>query len=131
MSGTPTDFRPSAALSAWPCNNVLSNLNEFIEQAALTVPCGQRLVYDYPLHSSVGFDARYQIADPQVVGFVEQTADYHSLKRLIPGITGADKATGHFVFEALQPGSTTLTLEHLYRFEVEKTVTITITVVAA
>ncbi len=98
-------------------------------QASITVKTGDKLVYPYKLHGSVGFNSRYEISDEDVITISEERVKYLQPERMKdPHITGADNARGEFVFATLKPGKATITIYNEFRFEVESTEIIEVTV---
>lgn len=100
-------------------------------QAAVTVAPGTRLRWSFKSHASVGYDADYELDDSGVVVFVRRDTDYEQSEAQRAGKTGADAATGTFVFEAREPGTASLQLRAQFRGAVESEARYAITVVAA
>lgn len=101
-------------------NVTLINLNK-VSDTKLTIQKGTKLSYSYLKHSSVGNEADFKIENEAVLVFRGSEIRYHNPERMKdPQITGADAATGKFVFEAIKAGKTRLTLQELFRFEVEE-----------
>jgi hypothetical protein len=96
----------------------------------VTVAVGTTLLYSYKSHASVGLGARQTVADEAVVKYVRTDTEYEQSEADREGKTGADAATGTFVFEAVAVGTTTVTIEELMRGTVEQSATFTITVSA-
>jgi len=101
------------------------NLNEFLEnlpggqgQAEIMLRPGERMVYEFLSHGSVGISCRYLIEDDAIVTLAQQKEEYKHPERL--DVPGADEATGIFCFEAVKPGRTVVTLQHLFRGGIEK-----------
>ncbi len=103
-------------------------MQDITTESAVSVRPGTCLVYRFHQHSSVGFEAEYQIADPEIVRFKEREIRYHHPEKLKPGWTGGDSAEGQFIFEALKPGKTVLRFQHLFRGELEREQTVAVEV---
>lgn len=101
-------------------NNVsIIDLNK-LQTHQLTIKKGTKLTFSYRKHTSVGFEADFEIENEAVLVCRGDEIRYHYPERLKdPQITGADAATGKMVFEAIKAGKTRLTLQELFRFEVE------------
>jgi len=110
------------------------NLNSFLansladqaQAAEITLAPGRRMFYEYPLHLSVGVSCQYVIEDDTIVKLAENKEVYKQPERL--GIPGADAATGTFFFEAVKPGRTVVTLQHLFRGSIEKEIRVNVVV---
>jgi hypothetical protein len=94
----------------------------------VSVVVGGTLLYSFKSHASVGYGATQQVTDPAVVKYVRTDTAYEQSEAERAGKTGADAATGTFVFEAVAPGNTTVTVEEQFRGTVEQSTTFTITV---
>jgi len=92
---------------------------DITEMDSVTLKVGDKVSYHFKKHESVGFNAEYSISDETILQFVESQTAYAQLEKLVIGMTGADRAKGTFVFQALQAGQATLTVQHLYRGELE------------
>lgn len=93
--------------------------------SSVEVLVGQKMVYGYDLWPSVGYDADYSIDDTDIVAFLEKDEYTPSQPS---GFTGGDDGHGTFYFVAKSPGSTTIEIEHLFRGDIEKTVSVRIDV---
>ncbi len=98
-------------------------------RTTLTVEKGAELHYSFNSHGSVGYGADYSIASPTIVRYVRTDMDYAHPEKMKAGMSGADEATGTFVFEARAVGSTTLRVTEDFRGEIELEVEYSITVV--
>jgi len=102
------------------------SLSQF--ETTLTVATGTELRYSFKSHASVGFGAKYEVGDPAVLEYVRTDMDYEQSEAEREGKTGADAATGTFVFKAIAPGSTTLKVTEAFRgdpqLEVEYAITV-------
>jgi hypothetical protein len=92
----------------------------------VTVPVGATLLYSFKSHASVGYGASQQVADAAVIQYVRTDTNYQQTEE--PRPPGGDAATGVFVFEAIAPGTTTLTIDEQFRGTTEQSTTFTITV---
>ncbi|MHA1925050.1 MAG: hypothetical protein ACXABV_08730 [Candidatus Thorarchaeota archaeon] len=95
-----------------------------------TVQVGERFAYLFHRHGSVGEDAEFEIDDDTVIYLEETEAEYvnpENMKK--PGWTGGDAERGRWIFQALRPGKTILTIRIMFRFEVEEEQRIEFTVV--
>lgn len=92
------------------------------------VAVGTTLLYSFRSHASVGLGGQQSVADEAVVKYVRTDYEYEQSEAERMGKTGADAATGTFVFEAVGVGTTTVTVEELMRGNIEQSATFTITV---
>ncbi len=92
---------------------------DITDLSAVDLKVGQQVSYHYKKHDSVGFTAEYLISDKTKLQFVEDQTDYTHPENMGEGMTGGDAATGLFIFQAAQPGETTLTVQHLFRGDLE------------
>lgn len=86
------------------------------------------MTYAFRKHESVGFDAQYQIADPDILLCVKEQCQYEHPEKMKAGWSGGDNARACFVFRALKPGQTSVMIQHLFRGELEAEQTIEVTV---
>lgn len=109
-------------------DNLIIDLNK-CQTTFLKVRIGTILKYTYPQHSSVGYEGNFKIENQTFLALEENQITYHDPKRMAENnISGADGATGQFLFKAIKTGQTKLTLQHLFRFEVEKELIFDITI---
>lgn len=109
-------------------NNLIIDLNK-CQTTTLKISIGTILKYTYPQHTSVGYEGEFKIGNEAILLLEEDKTTYHAPERMAErGITGADGATGQFIFKAIKIGQTKLTLQHLFRFEVEKELIFDITI---
>jgi hypothetical protein len=94
----------------------------------VNVPVGTTLLYSFQSHASVGFGAAQQVADSTVVEYLRTDTNYEQTEEQRAGKPGSDAATGVFVFQAVAPGSTTVTVDEQFRGTTETSTTFTITV---
>ncbi len=95
----------------------------------VNIKVGDVLYYPYTLHRSVGYDSRFEISDQNVIDLVDRNVEYKYPERMKdPNITGADNALAKFIFKAKNPGKSAITIYNEFRFEVESTEVINITV---
>jgi hypothetical protein len=92
------------------------------------VEVGTTLRYSFRSHASVGYGASQRCSNESVVRYVETNIEYEQSEAERAGKTGADAATGTFVFEAVAPGTTTVTVDEEFRGTSETTTTFTIVV---
>ncbi len=77
----------------------------------------------------MGEDAEFRIEDDSIISYQKAEAEYlhpENLKK--PGWTGGDAEQVKWFFKALRQGTTTLTINILFRFDIESSCTLTITV---
>ncbi|WP_027002545.1 hypothetical protein [Hugenholtzia roseola] len=77
---------------------------------------GQKLYFSMIAHGSVGLGAEANSQDSTVLNRIEIHTAHHNPDE--EGMTGNDKATITFVFEALKNGKTTLITQENFRGEV-------------
>lgn len=107
-------------------NNILANSSTDQGQT-VTVKPGERIFYEASVHGSVGSSCKYVIEDSTVVKFVEEKTAYLYSER--SNMPGGDAAKETFYFEAVQPGNTRVTLQHMYRGNIETEKVINVIVV--
>jgi len=96
--------------------------------ASLTVEAGSTFFFNFHRHGSVGEDARFEIVDRDIIEHVRTETHYKYPERMKPGWTGGDAEAGKWFFKALKPGETKLIVQELFRFEVEETHVVDVTV---
>lgn len=92
------------------------------------VAVGTTLQYSFKSHASVGYGANQTSSDETVVRYVRTDVAYAQSEAERGGKPGSDAATGTFVFEAVAPGTATVTVDEVFRGETEKSTTFTIVV---
>lgn len=99
------------------------------EDTVLKLSVGDEFYYQFRRHGSVGEDAEFEIGDNSIVVHTDTETEYlHPEHMKKPGWTGGDAEKGKWVFKALKPGGTTLTVNIMFRYEVESSCTISIIV---
>jgi len=99
------------------------------EDTVLKIAVGDEFYYQFHRHGSVGEDAEFEIGDDSIIRHTNTQKEYlHPEHMKKPGWTGGDAERCKWFFEALKQGGTTLTINTLFRFEVESSCTITIIV---
>lgn len=111
----------------WPgLHGRVIDLNQAIDgpMTVLRVRPGTLLQYSYHLHESLGYTAEYRISKSKVriIRLKASRTSYRRPWRMLPGMTGGDEARGTFVFRAEVPGTVVLTIDELFRGDVESTV---------
>jgi hypothetical protein len=94
----------------------------------VSVAVGTTLQYSFKSHASVGFGANQTSSDEAVVRYVRTDTAYKQSEAERAGKPGSDAATGTFVFQAVAPGTATLTVDEVFRGTVEQSTTFTIVV---
>lgn len=94
----------------------------------VSVAVGTSLRYSFKSHGSVGYGANQACSDEAVVRYVRTDTVYEQSEAERAGKTGADAATGTFVFEAVAPGTATVTIDEVFRGTTEQSYTFTIVV---
>ncbi|MFW9982625.1 MAG: hypothetical protein ACFFE3_12010 [Candidatus Thorarchaeota archaeon] len=90
---------------------------------------GEVVYYAFHRHGSVGEDAEFEIDNEEVITHERTETEYiHIEKMKKPEWTSGDAERGMWIFKALRPGSTRLTVRILFRFEVESECTVKIVV---
>lgn len=92
------------------------------------VATGATLQYAFKSHASVGYGANQTCSDEAVVRYVRTDMAYQQPETEQGRPPGGDAATGTFVFEAVAPGTATVTVEEVFRGTVERSTTFTIVV---
>jgi hypothetical protein len=101
-------------------------LSPLEQQVSVTV--GTTLRYSFKSHASVGLGADQKSSDEAVIRYVQTDTKFQQSEAERAGKPGSDAATGTFVFEAVAPGTATLTVDEMFRGETEKSTTFTIVV---
>ena len=99
------------------------------DNSIVTLPVGQEFYYQFHRHGSVGEDAEFVIGDDAVVSYLRTESEYlhpENLKK--PGWTGGDAERVKWFFKAQKQGTTALTINILFRFDIESTCVLNITV---
>jgi hypothetical protein len=97
-------------------------------ETQVSVEVGTTLQYSFKSHASVGYGGDQKSSDEGVVRYVRTDTAYEQSEAERRGKTGADAATGTFVFEAVAPGTATLTINEMFRGTAEQSTTFTIVV---
>lgn len=87
---------------------------------------GQKAYYQTTVHGSVGVAARVNVGNYRILKLVDTHFAYKNASKA--KMSGGDKGTKTFIFEALKPGSTTVIVKDIFRSRVKNTYKITITV---
>jgi hypothetical protein len=119
-SGKPTNDTPAAA------DGKIVKLSPLEREVSVAV--GATLQYSFNSHASVGYGANQQCSDETVVRYVRTDIVYEQSEAERAGKPGADAATGTFVFEAVAPGTATVTVDEVFRGTTEQSTTFTIVV---
>ncbi len=99
-----------------------------IEDPSVTVSVGTTFYFNFHRHGSVGEDRTFEIEDENIVEHIETDVHYKHPERMKPGWTGGDAELGKWFFKAIRPGKTEITVTKLFRFEVEDTYDVQVTV---
>jgi hypothetical protein len=119
----PTTVEPDTGK---PTDGNVIVLSPLEQQVAVAV--GATMSYAFNSHASVGYGADQKCSDEAVVRYVRTDTAYEQSEAERAGKTGADAATGTFVFEAVAPGTATVTIDEVFRGAVEQSTTFTIVV---
>lgn len=98
-----------------PISSSLSVQIPFIE-----VKVGDTLQYMYFKHSSVGNEVDFIISDEKCIELSDNKIEYKYPEKMKPGWTGGDASNGVFIFKAISKGQCLLTLQNLFRGELEE-----------
>ncbi|TFG34103.1 hypothetical protein EU527_04865 [Candidatus Thorarchaeota archaeon] len=99
------------------------------ERSSVTLAVEEEFYYQFHRHGSVGEDAEYIIGDESIISYLRTEAEYlHPEHMKKPGWTGGDAERVKWFFKALKKGTTTLTINILFRFDVESSCVLTIIV---
>lgn len=88
-------------------------------ESQLSLSVGDMFLCKFHRHGSVGEDAEFDILDTDIICHEDTETKYLHPEKMKPGWTGGDAESGKWVFKALKPGKTTLTIKVLFRFDVE------------
>lgn len=94
-----------------------------------TVVLGQYVDYTGSVHGSVGKQVEVNYLNDSILNFIGSEVTYRSQESPMP--SGGDGGYKSFLFRATQLGETTITIQEIYRGEIQKEYTIKVTVVAA
>jgi hypothetical protein len=95
-------------------------------QKEYKVKVGQIVSYSFREHASVGISAEYDLSDASVIKYKERIKVYKNPQR--EGITGGDDSRVSFVFEAIEKGSSDLTINEMFRGKIQNEFKFTIIV---
>ena len=99
------------------------------ESSSIELSVGEEFYYQFHRHGSVGEDAEYILGDATIVTYLRTEAEYlHPEHMKKQGWTGGDAERVKWFFKALKEGATTLTINILFRFDIESTCVLNITV---
>ncbi len=99
------------------------------DYTVVNLTIGDEFYYQFHRHGSVGEDAEFIVEDNSIVKHLRTETEYlHPEHMKKPGWTGGDAERGKWFFQALKAGQTDLTINILFRFEIESTCTIKIVV---
>ena len=99
------------------------------DDTVLKLSAGDEFYYQFHRHGSVGEDAEFEIGDNSIIVHTDTQTEYlHPEQMKKPGWTGGDAERGKWFFKALKPGGATLTVNIMFRFEVESSCTLSIIV---
>jgi hypothetical protein len=94
----------------------------------VSVAVGTTLQYSFKSHASVGVGGDQTSSDEAVVRYVRTDTAYQQSEAEREGKPGSDAATGTFVFEAVAPGTASLTIDEMFRGNAEQSTVFTIVV---
>ena len=97
-------------------------------QTELSVAPGAEMFADMEVHGSVGLGSEFEISDPRVLKMVGSKLTYTNPEKMKPGMTGGDRGVRRYRFQAVEPGTAQIKLITMYRGQVQKTRTVSITV---
>ncbi|TFG15066.1 hypothetical protein EU537_02170 [Candidatus Thorarchaeota archaeon] len=100
-----------------------------VDNPSVTLPVGTEFYFNFHRHGSVGEDRTFEIHDDSVVEHLETDIHYKHPERMKPGWTGGDAEIGKWFFKAIKHGKTIITVTKLFRFEVEDTYDVEVTVI--
>jgi len=99
-----------------------------VENPAVTIPVGSIFYFNFHRHGSVGEDATFEIVDEDIVEHMKTDVHYKHPERMKPGWTGGDAELGKWYFKAIKQGNAKIVVQELFRFEVEDTYVVDVTV---
>lgn len=108
-------FEPQADMLAIPSN-----------KAKVLLKVGQKAYHQGIVHGSVGMSTLVKVQDEEVLKFVDKHFAYHRVQ--VRGMTGGDKATKTYIFEALKKGKTKIKVKKVLTGEILEQYTIKIKV---
>jgi hypothetical protein len=97
--------------------NTMKDITDLSEAKLKT---GDEVSYSYTRYESVGYDAEFEVSDPSVLMHLKTDVNYHNPLRMKMGMSGADDATGTFIFKAMNSGTADLIVKHMFRGKVEE-----------
>ncbi|HAS45579.1 MAG TPA: hypothetical protein DCS93_34160 [Microscillaceae bacterium] len=87
---------------------------------------GQKAYYQATIHGSVGFMTSVSSASYRIFKLIDTHFAYKDARKA--RMSGGDKATKTFVFEALKTGNTVLTIKDIFRGKIKATYKINVIV---
>jgi len=95
-------------------------------QGEAKLKIGQKAYYQAVVHGSVGFTTKVSSANERIFKLKDTHFVYKNARKA--KMSGGDKGTRTFVFEALKSGNTVLIIKDIFRSEVKATHKINITI---
>ncbi len=103
----------------------MTNLND---NSKVNLKTNDLAYYTFAQHGSVGITAEYSIEDESIIACIDTKIVYRYPERMKQGMPGADSAAGTFIFRALKPGKTVITVNHMFRGKIENSVSIEVVI---
>jgi hypothetical protein len=97
------------------------------KETSITLLVNREFWVGFSRHGSVGEDAEYEITDSSVISHERTETEYLHPERMKEGWTGGDAERGRWFFRVNAPGTTSLIIRTLFRFDVESECRINIT----
>ncbi len=76
--------------------------------------------YKGDVHASVGLNVAYEISDVKIVKLQKQDLEFANKEAVKQHMSGGDKATKTFTFQAISEGETNVIITEIFRGEISK-----------
>ncbi len=128
-----TRYSPTADLAYDPYSNTTPYAPpanavkiDYEKNKSVQLQVGQIAYFPAPVHGSVGIGANIQSTEEQILQYVDGHNTYERVQ--IIGMTGGDRATYTFIFQALKAGKCHVVYKKNFRGKIEKTYKIKVSV---
>lgn len=112
-----------------PPKDEIKEVDWKVADQKVSLAVGEVFMCRFHRHGSVGEDAEFEIGSTDILVHDDTKTEYvHPEHMKKPGWTGGDSERGQWLFRAIAPGTTTLTVRILFRFKVESEHHITVEV---
>ncbi|MDX2304489.1 MAG: hypothetical protein NW226_16905 [Microscillaceae bacterium] len=97
-----------------------------LSKKSVSVQVGQKLYFEAKVHGSVGMSAQFSISNEKTIRLVSEDLEFKNPQQA--DMPGGDSAVRTYIFEAIQPGTSQIKIEQVFRGKVEDSYTFKIKV---